>query len=147
MWNGLSGLGDGGEVVGGALEDGDLALKAAKLFVGERWGCIRRWCLCERCVLFERGGDGVETLGVVVDGCGEFWRCVGLGGDFRESGERCDGLSEAAQVGGEGESRAVEALSTCAFRVKWDGVLEQSVVESLFGVVGGEAAETACGSE
>ena len=36
----LLGLGDGGEVVGGALEDGDLAIEAAKLLVGEWQGWI-----------------------------------------------------------------------------------------------------------
>ena len=39
-WRGASGLSDGGEVVGGALKDGDLSIEAAKLLVGERQGWI-----------------------------------------------------------------------------------------------------------
>ena len=39
-WRGASGLSDGGEVVGGALKDGDLAIEAAKLLISERQGWI-----------------------------------------------------------------------------------------------------------
>ena len=98
-------------------------------------------------MLLECGADCIEAIGVAVDGCGELRRWRDCRGDFRECGERGDGLGEATQEGGEGEGVAVEALSAGARGVEGDGVLDESVVEGFFRVVGGETAETARGSE
>lgn len=66
---------DSGEVVGCALENVDLAIEAAELFVVDGELCVLgggQWC-----VVVERSGDGLETLRVVVDDGGEFGVCGG----------------------------------------------------------------------
>ena len=67
----------------------------------------------------------------------------GGGGGRADGGDGGDGLGEAAYEGGEGESGAAELCGAVAAADEREVGLEQGVIEGLFGLVRGEAAEAA----